>query len=897
MPEWKPEIVRRLASLNLAPAREAEIAEELAQHLEDRYQELLASGKADDQAFRITIEELKDNDFLARSLNSVEREKYCEPILPGDATRSFFAGFVQDVRFALRMLRKSPGFTTITVLTLALGIGANTAIFSVVNAVLLRPLPYPNANRMVMIFLQDAPLGLDRGDYGDADFLALRQRQRSFDEVAAFTSPDNGFTLTGGAPEEIPGTAVTGDFFKVLGVRPMFGRTFLPGEDQPGQPPSVVVSERFWREHLHADPASVGDTISLDGTSYSVVGVMPVGFRFGRDDRDQLWPILQLRTPVQRPPFFLTILGCLKPDISAKEASADASRIAATVTEQYPRSDQVTALTVPMKEVLVGSSRAALLVILGAVGFVLLIAVVNVANLQVARAAARQKEMAIRGALGARPWRLVCQLLTESVLLALVGGALGLVVAHWGLAAVVSLNPGVVPRMDEIAVNTAVLPYTLGIATCAGVLFGLTPAVRLRAWRISDSLSSKGSPENSGSSLLSSVLVISEFSLAIILLVAAGLLIRSFSRLQSVSPGFSPSHLLTMQVPLPPAQYVKASQVTSFYQGLLDDIESTPGVEAAGITMSLPPNLLELENPFHIEGQTYEQGKASYLAEEIPVSQDYFRALGIPLLAGRFFDDSDRVPSRHTLVINQTMARRYFAGKDAVGQRVQTGDANPKADWYTIVGVVGDVKYEGLDAKEQPTMYVPYADDGWNPWFTRSMSLVERTTANPAQMAAAVRRAVSKLDTTIPVTNVFTMDQLLFKSVAAPRFRTALMATFAALALALAAIGVYGVLAYSVERRTHEIGVRVALGAQHSEVLWCIMTQGAKLALTGVGVGVVTSLVLTRLMSSLLFDVSATDPLTFSAVACFLFTVALAACYVPARRAMLVDPMVALRHE
>jgi predicted permease len=806
----------------------------------------------------------------------------------------------QDVRYALRMLRKNPGFAATAILTLALGIGANTAIFSVVNSVLLRPLPYPNSDRVMMIFLQNSALGLDRGDYGNADFVALHEQQQSFENVAAFTSPDNGFALTGEhAPEEIAGSAVTAAFFDVLGVKPQLGRTFLPGEDQPGQPLAVVVSDRFWREHLHADPAAAGRSITLAGTSFAVVGVMPADFRFGRNDNDQVWPIFPLESIQQRPPFFLAVIGRLKPGASPAAASADASRIAAMVTQQYPNSNDLKAIAIPMKEVLVGSSRTALLVMLGAVGLVLLIAVVNVANLQLARSAVRQREIAIRTALGAGRRRLIQQLLTESVLLSIIGGALGLGIAYWGLGAIVALIPGAVPRMDEIAVNGTVLLYTLGIAMLAGVLFGLAPALRIRSPRIGESLkqSGKGSPENSGVGLLHNLLVISEFSLALILLIGAGLLLRSLARLESVSPGFDPGHIVTMQVPLSEGQYTKASQVTSFYQQLLDGVESTPGVRAAGITMSLPPNLLELMNPFHLDGQTYEPGKATTMAEEIPVSQDYFRALGIPLEAGRFFDDSDRVPNRHVLVINQTMARHYFASKDAVGQRVQTGDANPKSDWYTIVGVAGDVKYEGLDAKEQPTMYVPYTDDGWSPWFTKSMSLVVRTTANPEQIASAVRADVAGLDPTVPVAYVITMDQLLVKSVSGPRFSTELLGGFAALALVLAAIGIYGVLAYSVARRTHEIGVRVALGAQRGQVLRFVIGHGAKLALIGVGIGIVASLALTRLMSSLLFQISATDPLTFVAVAALLFGVALAACYIPARRATKVDPMIALRYE
>lgn len=866
---------------------DAELDQELRDYFDAAVAQRMKAGMNAEEARRAARLEMGSAEAVKEEVHSAGWENIVET-------------FWQDTRFALRTLRKNPGFASIVVLTLALGIGANTAIFSVVDSVLLKPLPYPNASRLALIYLQDRALGLDHGDYGDADFLALRQQQQTLQSVAALSAPDSGFTLTGAqAPQEIPGTKVSAAFFDVLGVKPQLGRTFLSGDDRPDKPLSVVVSDRFWREHLRADQAALGRAITLNGAAYSVVGVMPPSFHFGNNDNDELWPILQLRPPERRPPFFLAVLGYLKPGVSLAKASADASRIAAGVTRQYPRSNAVTALAVPMKDAIVGASSSALLVLLGAVSLVLLIAVVNVVSLQVARSAARRKEMAVRSALGAGKSRLVRQLLTESVLLAVIGGASGLAIAHWGLEAIISLNPGVVPRMDEVAVNGTVLLYTLGVAVLSGFPFGLTPVLRAPEWRIGESLnrSGRGSPENSASSLLHNVLVVSEFSLALVLLIGAGLLIRSFSRLQSVSPGFDPTHVLTMRVPLPPAQYTKASRVTGFYQGLLDALEGKPGVEAAGITMSLPPNLLELENPFHMEGQTYEPGKATYLAEEIPASQDYFRAIGIPLLAGRFFDDSDRVPSRHSLVINQTMARRYFAGKDAVGQRVQTGDANPKSDWYTIVGVIGDVKYEGLDVKEQPTMYVPYSDDGWNPWFTKSMSLVIRTSTNPDQAASAVRAAVSQLDNTVPVTGVATMDELLSKSVSGPRFRTVLLGTFAALALVLAAIGIYGVLAYSVARRTHEIGVRVALGAQRGQILWLVMGQGAKLALIGVAIGVVVSLALMRLMSSLLFHVSATDPLTFIAVSTFLFLVALAACCIPASRAMRVDPMVALRYE
>jgi putative ABC transport system permease protein len=551
-----------------------------------------------------------------------------------------------------------------------------------------------------------------------------------------------------------------------------------------------------------------------------------------------------------------------------------------------------------MKDFMVGNTGTALLVVLGAVGLVLLIAVVNVANLQIARAAARQREMAIRTALGAAWPRLARQLLTESILLGTIGAALGLWLAHRGLLAILALSPDLLPRMNEVAVNGSVLAFTAVVALIASILSGLAPALGTRTSHLDEWLKQGGRSDTSGASsrLIHNILVVLEFSLALVLLTGAGLLLRSLSRLEAVSPGFEPAHILTAQISLPPMRYASAEQVTSFYRQLLNEISGTPGVTSAGLTMSLPPNLLEVMNPFHLEGQPYTLDKAVSLAEEIPISDNYFRALGTPLIAGRFFDDEDRTPGRHSMIVNLTMAQNYFSSR-AVGQELQTGDANPQSTWYTIVGVVGDVKYQGLAAKDQPTMYVPTYDDGWNPWFTRSMSLVVRSPENPDHLASALRESVASLDRDVPLSKIQTMDDLMSQSVGEPRFWTVLLATFAVLALVLAAIGIYGVTSYSVTRRTHEIGIMIALGAQPNDVLKVILSQGARLALFGAAVGMAAAFAVTRVMSSLLFGVSATDPLTLAGVAILLVFVALLACYVPARRAMRVDPMVALRYE
>jgi predicted permease len=863
-----------------------EIDEELQFHIDALVDELIAAGQSPHEARQAATRRFGRVDLVR------DEGRHVKGIGLADALR-------QDVRYGLRLFLRQPGFTAAAVLTFALGIGANTAVFTIVDAVLLKPLPYPDSGRVVSVFLRSPSLEMDWSSFGAADFQALVRRQRSFEHVGAFT-PGGRFTLQGAdGPTQIPGSRVTAGFFSLLGVSPVLGRTFQRGDDLVGRPPAVVVSSRFWQEHLDGDPAAVGRSITLDERSHVVVGVMAPDFRFGRNDADLLWPILQLETATNRPPYYLDVLGRLKVGVSVRAAAADVTRIATEVERQYPRSHYHDAAVVPFKETLVGGSRLALLLLLGAVGLVLAIAVVNVANLQLARSAVRQREIAIRSALGAGQLRLGRQLLTESLLLGGLGGGLGLLLAFGGLRMAVMLAPNVVPRMGESTVDVRALVFTAAVVVVSAALFGLAPVLRVRAVTLSESLNQGGKAGVGAAHArwLHSLLVVAELSLAVVLLVGAGLLIRSFARLQSVNPGFDPSHVVTMQVSLPEARYSTGTQVASFYRQLVERIEQTPGVGAAAVSLGLPPNLLHVQNPFHLEGQSYEAGRAMTLGEEIPVSENYFRALGVPLVRGRFFNDADRMPGRHSLIVNAVMARRYFAGKDPVGQRLQTGDADPTSPWSTIVGVVGNVKYQGLDAADRPTMYVPFYDDGWNPWFVRSMSVVVRTQGDPESVLASVRTHVRALDSSVPVSEAHTMHQLLTQSVVTPRFRTVLLAAFAAVALALAAVGVYGVLAYSVSRRTHEIGIRVALGARQVDIVRHVLGEGTRLALVGVAAGTAASFALSRVTSSLLFGVDATDPLTFAAVALLLALVAMAAAYIPARRAAAVDPLVALRSE
>jgi len=860
-----------------------DLSDEMHQHLEEKIEELVATGMPRKEATAAARRQFGNVTLIEED----SRDVWQWPSL-----ENLFA----DVRYALRTLSKNPGFTAVAILTLALGIGANTAIFSIVNGVLLRPLAYPHSERLVGIFLHSK--AMDRSTLGAADFLALSQRQQSFEHVAAYSPSNLGFTLTGlGAPQMISGAAVTSDFFSVLGVQPELGRTFLLEEGNPGRPLSVVVSHHFWEEFLHADPAAISHSLMLDAKSYTIVGVIPLDFHFGPPK--DLWTVLQLKPPQERPPYWLLAIGRVKPGVTTAQASADASRIAKQVREQFPLSDDSSAVTVPLKELFVGEVSNILLILLGAVGFVLLIAVVNVANLQLSRSGSRAREMAVRAALGASRARLILQLLTESLILAILGSALGLGFAYYGVRAILTLAPDVLPRMDEVTADARVLVFTAAVAIAAGVLFGIVPALRVAESSLGDSLKngSRNISSSRATSRIHDALVVAEFALALIVLTGAGLLIRTLFELQSVSPGFNSTHILTALISLTDERYGKAPQVISFYEQLLERLKNSHGIEDAAISMSLPPNLLELTNPFHVEGRPDLPGESAPAVPEIPVSYAYFRTLGVPLLSGRFFSDADRSTGTHVLIINQNMAQHYFPEQDPIGKRVQTGESNPKADWYTIVGVVGNVKYEGLGEKDQATMYVPYFDSGWCPWFVQSLYIVVRTSATTEQSAASLQSSVLSLDNQLPLTHIRTMDQLLYDSVASSRFRAVLFAAFAALGLVLAMIGIYGVMAYSVSQRTSEIGIRVALGAQKKTVLRMILRQGATLAVVGVTIGLIASFALARVLNGLLFGVHASDPLTFAGVAILVIAVGLAACYIPARRAMRVDPIVALRYE
>ena len=618
----------------------------------------------------------------------------------------------QDLRYGARMLLKRPGVTLIAVITLALGVGANTAIFSVVNAVLLRPLPYPEPERLVMSFL--TAQGQSQTSLGMADFLAVRERNQSFENVTAFSS--GGFTFTGGErPEQVSGAWVSADFFATLRVTPVRGRTYQAEDERPESARVVVISHGFWQQRLAAEPQVIGKTINLNSTPYTIIGVMPESFHFALTPEAELWPVRVIRPPTRRGPFFSRCIGRLKPGVTEQQAQADLSAIAAQVKQQFPNPPFSAMTTRPLTTSVVGEVRRGLLVILGAVAFVLLIAAANVANLQLARAASREREMAVRRALGAHRWRIVRQLLTESLMLAAIGGVVGLLLALWGINLFRTFGPANLPRLQEVNLDGWVLGFTMLAAALSGLIFGLAPALQASRPDLNESLKEGGraGTESHGRKRLRGLLVVAEVALTLVLLVGAGLLLKSFLRLQEVKPGFQPDHLLTAQISLPSARYAEDQKIIAFYQELINRLKSLPGVQAVGISMSLPPNQLQISNDFGIEGRPLPPGQRRPVAEELTISPDYFTALGVPLLRGRFFTDADKAGAPPVLIINEAMARRFFPNEDPVGKRLQTGDPSPNAPWQTIVGVVGNVKYTGLKAEETITMYVPYTTPGW----------------------------------------------------------------------------------------------------------------------------------------------------------------------------------------
>jgi putative ABC transport system permease protein len=807
---------------------------------------------------------------------------------------------LQDVRYGVRMLRKSPGFTLVAVITLALGIGANTAIFSVVNALLMRALPYTDPNRLVLLWSDEHGVGNNRGQVSFTDIDDQRTQNHVFENVVAFGDWSAVFTGDGLDPERISGMQVSDGYFSLMRAKPLLGRDFLPEEQIDGKDGVVILGYGLWQRRFGGDAQIVGKTITLSARPYTVVGVMGKDFPFLPESLviggAQFYrPVAEKHDDKERSSRHLRALARLKPGVSLEQAQADVNLINQHLAQQYPKDYATTGVRlVRLQDDMVGDLRPALVALLGAVGFLLLIACANVANLLLARSTTRQREIAIRSALGATRARLVCQSLTESLLLAIAGGTLGVLLARWGTTLISSIGARVLPQLLGVSIDVRVLLFTLAVTLFTGFLFGSAPALHLSSLSTNDALK-HGGRGSSGSlhGRLRKSLAICEIALALVLLSGAGLMLRALGKLQDVDPGFQPGNLLTMQIALPSAKYPYGSEKpVAFYRELLERVRTLPGVEAAGAVSTLPLGGDFDTVGIEAEGHVYAPGEEPY-PERYIVTPEYFRALQISLLRGRLFSDQDDRHAGFVAIVSSTAAQRWWPAEDPIGKHFSLpGPKNGARVSCMVVGVVKDVKQAGLDAPHTMQIYLPHAQQE-NDYLT----LVVRTSANPLSYVAGIRRQVLAMDRDQPVSQIATMEQVLADSAASRRFSTALFGMFAALGLALASVGVYGILSYSVAQRTREIGIRIALGAVQKDVLLLILRQALSLVGVGILIGSAVSLGVTRVLSSLLFAISSHDPVTFFLTPLVLAAVALMASYVPARRAVKVDPAVALRHE
>ena len=811
----------------------------------------------------------------------------------------WFEQLVQDTRLGLRRLRKSPGFSVLAVLTLALGTGASTSIFSVVNAVLLGPLPYKDPGHLAMIWGTNARRGIKKTPVSPGDYFEWKQKNTAFQDIAA--SYDNQVTLTGvGNPQFLFGYDFSANYFSILGVSPELGRTFTAEEDRPGAPKVVVLSDKLWRGTFLADPGILGKSITLDGEPYRVLGVMPGSFDFPTGVQVWMPAALADSTASDYEHRFVRVMGRLKPGVSGERAQAQMKALALQMDAEHPTTDAGNGVNItPLRKQLAGDIETPLLVLLGAVGFVLLIACANVASLLLARATTRYKEIATCAALGASRARLLRQFLTESLLLSLAGGALGIVLALWCTNFLVSIFPNdianvSIPRVDNIPISMPVLWFALAATAVTGLLFGVVPAMQSAGANAADILreSSRGASAGSRSARLRRVLVVAEIALSLVLLAGAGLLIKSFQQVIHGSLGFQPDHVLGVEVFLAENRYPanQPDKQRAIVRDVLDRMKTLPGVVSVGAASTLPLTGFWGETDFFVEGQPLPKPAETPSADNRSITPGYFTTMRVPLLDGRDFTGSDRDGGERVAIVDQTLARQYLDGSP-VGKRLNLGTPE-KPEWWNVVGEVTNVKAFGLESPPLPTLYRPYAQ---HPWPLLAFAI--RTSGDPAALLHSAQQAVWDVDKDQPIFRTLPLSTLAAQSVALRRVSTLLLAAFATLALLLAAVGIYGVMAYAVARRTHEIGTRMALGAQPKDVLRLVLGQGARLTIYGVIIGAVAALVLTRFMASILFGVGASDPVTFAGVAILLAAVALGACYIPARRAMRIDPMAALKYE
>ncbi len=902
MQDWKSEIRKKLADLHLAPTREAEIVEELAQHIEDRYQELLSTGETEVDATRAALDELDELDLLVGELQNVEQRVAPESTFKATnlGTR-ILAGIWQDLRFGARSLLRAQVFTALVVATLALGIGANTAFFSVINGVLLKPLPYPQPEQLVTIH-QSKP-NFETGAMPYPNFRDLQKENQTFAVMAI--SRGFGFSLFGaGEAERVRARLITADFFSVLGVKPTLGRTFAPGEDEKGASPVVLISAELWRRKFNSEPGVLDKGLTLDDKRYSIVGVIPATFKL-LGNTDVYVPIGQWNNPSlasRRASLALHGIGRLKPGVTIDQAQADLNRVMGNLAVSYPDTNKGQgAKLIALEEALVGDLRSILWMLLGAVGFVLLIAGVNVSNLVLARSTGRIRDFAIRATLGASKWRLIRQSLTESLLLSLTGGALGLLLAGVGTQAALRVLPTTLPRAEEVGLDPRVLLFTLGISLLAGILAGLAPALRISQYRLSEKLKESGRGAIRGGAHAQSIFVTVEMALALVLLIGAGLMIRSVAAIWNVDPGFRPDNVLTFGLSLPPpTQNTSPNEVRTSLRVLSDRLSTTPGVQAVSFSAGAVPLQSEDDLFFWLEGQPKPASQSEMnMALVYRVEPGYLKTMGIPLKRGRFFTNEDDERSQPVVVIDEVFARKYFGDTDPIGKRIHKNDEEDPA---LIVGEVGHVEQWSLDSslrsELQAQLYEPFRQFADNSLPTAFGVLVgsNDVSGEPgAKLFESIRQVVKTQNSQNVIFQPETMNEVIATTLTERRFAMILLDAFAVVALLLATVGLYGVISYLVSQRTQELGIRIALGAQSKTVLRLVLIQGLKMALSGVALGLVVAFGLTRLLASMLFGVSTTDPATFVVVSLLLISSALLACLIPARRATKVDPLLALR--
>jgi predicted permease len=886
----------RLRSLFRRHVMEAELDQELRFHFEHEVEKYTRAGMAPEEALRrarLTFgghEQVKEHCREARGTSLLET-------------------LCQDIRYGFRVHRKSPGFFLIATLTLALGIGASTAVFSLVNTILLKPLPYPNAGRVVMPW-RAGPIGAffgnDNFPWGPADYTLLTQTQKVFQNLGAFKKDE--FNLTGSAdPELLEGVRASAGFFPALGMPPLLGRTFTAEEDQPGRALVVVLSHRLWQSRFAGDTGVVGSVIHLNGFPYTVIGVMPAEFTFPNTEgmppsldlpkRSQLWVPLALPAAA-RGASDLGVVGELKPDVSLAQALQDLHAFDRRMLEKFPQSKGWFSTVVPLPQQTVSDARRPLLLLLGAVSVVLLIACSNVAGLMLNRSLGRRKEFTLRGALGAQPGRLVRQLMTESLLLALTGGVLGILLGKASVLLVKLFGPETIPHLHETGLDLRVVVFALGITLITGILFGLPPAFGATRMNLVEALKEGGQRSGGSASAprLRAALLISQVALALVLVAAAGLLVQSFYRMLRSNSGFDATHVVTFELPLPSSKYTDTDRMAQLYRQVLLRLQSMAGVQSAGFATVVPMGGPSDNTVIRIPGHPVPAGAETPIANYLFVSPGYFATIGAPLQRGRDIADADTLNSMPVTIVNKAMARKFWPGENPIGKQVGVGMTRIPA--RAIVGVVADIKQMSLRELPAPAMFVPYTQNEMKNWPNmQAMQYAVRTQADPASIAAGVRAAVHAVDPDFPIANFATLTTLVDASMTADRFAMLLLGAFGVLALLLAAIGMYGAISYSVIQRTPEIGVRIALGARRAQIFVMVLNQGGRIACAGIAIGLIAASIATRLMTRILYGVQPTDPVTFVAVSLLLLAVALLACYVPARKAMKVDPMIALRCE